>query len=206
MESMKCPSCGSPNIVKINATEYKCENCKTSSKLSNDQTYLILINGYPCPSCGTNNENDVRFCGNCGNLLVKICISCGTETQNDKKFCPNCGKSEFGDPNNFTVIINLENIKGFKQKMEVINIVQTLSNFGNSKASNISFYSGILASHVSYDEYERVEQLGATIRIEYKTSELQTPSGTAKIKMTRSCILMLIIIVLLIFLAWIIVR
>ena len=91
MESMKCPSCGSPDILKESPVEYKCQNCGTKSKLSPDHSTLVLINGYQCPSCGFVNEAETRFCGNCGKKLLKTCPSCNKEIQLEKRFCPNCG-------------------------------------------------------------------------------------------------------------------
>ena len=50
-------------------------------------------NQIKCPSCGTLNYRDTKFCSGCGNKLINICPSCGAEVSLDKKFCPECGNS-----------------------------------------------------------------------------------------------------------------
>ena len=92
MESLKCPSCGSPLLIKIDANEYKCQSCNSTLKLSDDRTLLIIQQGYPCPACGSSNENGVRYCGNCGQKLIKVCRICQSEVRLDIKFCPKCGQ------------------------------------------------------------------------------------------------------------------
>ena len=44
-----------------------------------------------CPSCGTESEQGVRFCANCGSSLAATCPNCGTEAAPGAKFCANCG-------------------------------------------------------------------------------------------------------------------
>jgi class 3 adenylate cyclase/tetratricopeptide (TPR) repeat protein len=44
-----------------------------------------------CPSCGTPNEADRKFCGECGNALARACPSCGTPNPSGVKFCGECG-------------------------------------------------------------------------------------------------------------------
>jgi class 3 adenylate cyclase/tetratricopeptide (TPR) repeat protein len=44
-----------------------------------------------CPSCGTENPADKRFCGDCGTPLASGCPSCGAINPPGKKFCGDCG-------------------------------------------------------------------------------------------------------------------
>jgi predicted ATPase/class 3 adenylate cyclase len=44
-----------------------------------------------CPSCGTANEGDRKFCGECGSPLAQSCPSCGTPNPPTVKFCGECG-------------------------------------------------------------------------------------------------------------------
>ena len=44
-----------------------------------------------CPSCGTENEHDRKFCGECGTALARACPSCGTPNAPAVKFCGECG-------------------------------------------------------------------------------------------------------------------
>lgn len=58
-----------------------------------------------CPSCGFENESDVKFCGNCGVKLEAgngvgrklFCSNCGRENPPGSRFCQDCG-SEIGKP------------------------------------------------------------------------------------------------------------
>ncbi len=44
-----------------------------------------------CPSCGTENPADKRFCGDCGTPLASGCPTCGAVNPPGKKFCGDCG-------------------------------------------------------------------------------------------------------------------
>lgn len=50
-----------------------------------------------CPSCGSQNPNSNKFCGNCGKSLLPLktvkCPMCGTESPETTKFCGNCGET-----------------------------------------------------------------------------------------------------------------
>ena len=45
-----------------------------------------------CPSCGTSNRDDARFCFNCATPLVSeiLCPSCGTANRPEARFCHYC--------------------------------------------------------------------------------------------------------------------
>jgi class 3 adenylate cyclase/tetratricopeptide (TPR) repeat protein len=44
-----------------------------------------------CPNCGTENELNRKFCGECGTALVVVCSSCGGANAPGTKFCGECG-------------------------------------------------------------------------------------------------------------------
>ncbi|MDQ2966686.1 MAG: AAA family ATPase [Chloroflexota bacterium] len=44
-----------------------------------------------CPSCGTDNPTDKRFCGDCGWPLASGCPACGATNPPSKRFCGDCG-------------------------------------------------------------------------------------------------------------------
>lgn len=46
-----------------------------------------------CPSCGSANQDDNRFCGHCGAPLVRRCDACGRENPAGNRFCSECGAS-----------------------------------------------------------------------------------------------------------------
>ena len=51
-------------------------------------------NSLPCPSCGTSNEPDSKFCDQCGKAFPGElrCRSCGEENEPDARFCNRCGE------------------------------------------------------------------------------------------------------------------
>ncbi|HEY3522753.1 MAG TPA: adenylate/guanylate cyclase domain-containing protein [Candidatus Limnocylindrales bacterium] len=46
-----------------------------------------------CPSCGTENRADRKFCSSCGSPLAVACPSCGTPNLPGERFCGECGTS-----------------------------------------------------------------------------------------------------------------
>jgi class 3 adenylate cyclase len=44
-----------------------------------------------CPSCGSVNQDDNRFCGHCGAPLAQRCDACGRENPAGDRFCSDCG-------------------------------------------------------------------------------------------------------------------
>jgi hypothetical protein len=44
-----------------------------------------------CPSCGVENPEGMKFCGECGPPLTGRCPQCGFANPSRFKFCGNCG-------------------------------------------------------------------------------------------------------------------
>ncbi|MBA3739804.1 MAG: zinc ribbon domain-containing protein, partial [Chloroflexi bacterium] len=44
-----------------------------------------------CPACGTRNESERKFCGECGAPLTAPCPECGASNAPGVKFCGQCG-------------------------------------------------------------------------------------------------------------------
>src|SRR4051794_4774564 len=44
-----------------------------------------------CPHCGSPNEPERKFCGDCGGRLARACATCGTANAPSAKFCGECG-------------------------------------------------------------------------------------------------------------------
>jgi class 3 adenylate cyclase/tetratricopeptide (TPR) repeat protein len=44
-----------------------------------------------CPSCGVENRDDAKFCGDCGGPFASPCPSCGSANEPGRKFCFECG-------------------------------------------------------------------------------------------------------------------
>src|SRR6266849_1765357 len=48
-----------------------------------------------CASCGSENPDSNRFCGDCGSPLGNRCVRCGVENPASQKFCGDCGADLF---------------------------------------------------------------------------------------------------------------
>jgi predicted ATPase/class 3 adenylate cyclase len=46
-----------------------------------------------CPSCKSENPQDMNFCGKCGTRLINRCSKCGSENPSGFDFCGQCGSS-----------------------------------------------------------------------------------------------------------------
>lgn len=52
-----------------------------------------------CPRCGAEIDENVRFCGKCGNPVAaasQLCSKCGAETERGARFCRGCGAPQDG--------------------------------------------------------------------------------------------------------------
>jgi len=47
-----------------------------------------------CPSCGCENREGAKFCGECAAPLAEalVCVKCGTPNPKGRKFCDSCGQ------------------------------------------------------------------------------------------------------------------
>ena len=95
MEALICPNCGSPDLERLNALEYRCASCRTTSRLADNSKVLVIVSGSLCPECGFLNESGMKQCAECGAQLVKYCLACGAQTPLAGQHCPGCGKTEF---------------------------------------------------------------------------------------------------------------
>ena len=44
-----------------------------------------------CPSCGHENPEGLKFCGECGGALARACPNCGAQLRPSARFCESCG-------------------------------------------------------------------------------------------------------------------
>lgn len=72
-----------------------------------------------CNTCGTNNNQENKFCSNCGSELIStsgsenlVCQDCGSVNETDNKFCINCG----ADLENDTINKTHHDANNFKKK------------------------------------------------------------------------------------------
>jgi class 3 adenylate cyclase len=50
-----------------------------------------------CSSCGSDNPEDKKFCGDCGSSLANCCPKCGADNPPGKRFCGDCGAALSAD-------------------------------------------------------------------------------------------------------------
>lgn len=80
-QNKECPHCH-----KQISSEYKfCPSCGKDTNFSGNQNI--------CTKCGASNNHGLKFCGQCGNSLVKTCTKCGEAIGDKQKFCSHCGNS-----------------------------------------------------------------------------------------------------------------
>ncbi|QIB69691.1 SPFH domain-containing protein [Aminipila butyrica] len=75
----ECPHCRKQIGLEYNF----CPFCGKDTNPTMDQKV--------CPKCGASNHNGLKFCGQCGNSLIKSCPKCGESVDDKQKFCPHCG-------------------------------------------------------------------------------------------------------------------
>jgi len=80
-QKKECPHCH----VLIGSENKFCPHCGKDTTNTAD---LVV-----CSKCGAKNKLGVKFCGQCGNSLIKCCSKCGKVVEENQKFCPNCGNS-----------------------------------------------------------------------------------------------------------------
>src|SRR5262245_54730607 len=68
---------------------------RSSSLDDNCREELVTMK---CPSCGCENREGAKFCGDCAALLAEalVCAKCGTANPKGRKFCDSCG-NRIGD-------------------------------------------------------------------------------------------------------------
>lgn len=74
-------------LIKKSGDKLKTKNMELLKEIRNELQY----SGSLCSFCGTINENNSRFCKNCGKPLFRICPLCNSRLSDDDKFCNQCG-------------------------------------------------------------------------------------------------------------------
>jgi hypothetical protein len=88
IEKLACPSCGAPLSGDfLPNQQFECQNCGSTLLLTDLETSHTIL----CPSCRAPNNEEMRFCSNCGGSLKLDCVLCHTENRVDVTHCTHCG-------------------------------------------------------------------------------------------------------------------
>ncbi len=84
--------------VATDAFNYVAEGSKSGIRAATSAVVEGLTGDAPamrCPSCGTENAPDARFCDQCGTTMTAsvACRSCGGENDANARFCDSCGQA-----------------------------------------------------------------------------------------------------------------
>ena len=80
---VECPNCGAKELSPDDNGYLVCAFCQSSF----GEVARV------CPSCGTYNEEQVRFCARCGSPLIRDCPVCGADNWILAGHCSQCGRS-----------------------------------------------------------------------------------------------------------------
>jgi ribosomal protein S27AE len=80
---VECPNCGAKELAPDESGQLACAFCHSTF---GEVTHV-------CPSCGTYNEEQVRFCEQCGSPLIRDCPVCGADNWILAEHCIQCGRS-----------------------------------------------------------------------------------------------------------------
>jgi hypothetical protein len=81
LRAFSCPNCGGPVPHDPVTESVRCQYCGT----------LLNLHRSLCPDCGIINQENERFCGQCGAALVRKCPVCNHENWAGNEHCTQCG-------------------------------------------------------------------------------------------------------------------
>lgn len=88
LKLLNCPNCGAPLPEDFTPNRrLECANCHSALLV----TDLVESQAVVCPQCNTINDQQKRYCANCGQPLKIDCILCHTENKVGATHCRNCG-------------------------------------------------------------------------------------------------------------------
>jgi tetratricopeptide (TPR) repeat protein len=92
----------------------------SSSEIATKRAELVADN--VCSVCDFKNDNEARFCGNCGAIIRKNCPECEKELSIHIQFCTNCGTDTDGFVQARTALQHGERFAKEKKWEEVIKV------------------------------------------------------------------------------------
>ncbi len=86
LEKVSCPGCGSP--IKLNQLTDKGEGAYIHCDACGSE---FILRGHICPYCGAYHEQEVAFCRQCGQSLIRRCPKCDYNNWIGNEYCLQCG-------------------------------------------------------------------------------------------------------------------
>lgn len=86
LEKVSCPSCGSP--IQLNQLTDKGEGAYIHCDACGSE---FILRGHICPYCGAYHEQEMSFCRQCGQSLIRRCPKCEYNNWIGNEYCLQCG-------------------------------------------------------------------------------------------------------------------
>ncbi|MFP4395743.1 MAG: double zinc ribbon domain-containing protein [Anaerolineales bacterium] len=86
LEKVSCPSCGSP--IQLDQLTDKGEGAYIHCGACGSE---FILRGHICPYCGAYHKQEMAFCRQCGQGLVRRCPKCQQDNWIGNEYCIQCG-------------------------------------------------------------------------------------------------------------------
>src|ERR687895_602575 len=107
-----------------------------------------------CPSCGSDNVPDARFCARCGASLGEACPRCGADRPSEARFCPSCGlefePAPAGEERKLVTVLfaDVTGSTGLGERLDAESLRKVMSRFFEEMASILERHGGTVEKFI----------------------------------------------------------